>query len=212
MSKDVFTVLDHIDGIEVPGLVFENPVNEFWALIWLKQGLDFLYNQITPFDDSVRQKLNPNGDLTVSVIRDHPAFAGVPKAMLTSAFHWYAMSAYQYVTTVGAISFRQDSGRPKPYVYTEKIIPEVKTFRDKVAAHFAWNTKNKQDSDAERLMSVMPQLGFQDSRLVMGGFTLSLKSGGKTSDSGKMLPWSVIEIHERLRKRYWPSDIVQRQP
>jgi hypothetical protein len=51
-SPDVeFTVLEHIDRIQVPKRVFEEPVNEYWALIWLKQGLDFLYNQVMPFDE-----------------------------------------------------------------------------------------------------------------------------------------------------------------
>ena len=122
-AEDEATVLDHIDGIQVPGRVFEVPANEYWALTCLKQWLDFLYNQVTRYDEEVRLQLNPDGKLEVSVFGNHPALAKVPKAMMTSAFHWYAMSAYQYVSTVGAIAFRQDNKRPLPHDYTEKVIP-----------------------------------------------------------------------------------------
>jgi len=160
----------------------------------------------------VKQRLNPNGELMVNVIGNAPEFAGVPKAMLTSAFHWYAMWAYQYVNTVGTIAYRQDKSREMALKYVERVIPEVKTFRDKVAAHFAWNTKNKNDSDAERSFSIISLMGFQNESFVMGGPTLVRMSAGKVSDSRDMLPWSISKIHGRLRERYWPSDRVTGQP
>jgi len=36
------TILDHIYGIKVPGEVFREPANEYWALLCLRQGLDFM--------------------------------------------------------------------------------------------------------------------------------------------------------------------------
>ncbi len=36
------TVLDHIDNIVVPGDVFAEPVNEYWALVWLREGMEYL--------------------------------------------------------------------------------------------------------------------------------------------------------------------------
>lgn len=39
---------------------------------------------------------------------------------------------------------------------------EVKTFRDKIGAHFAWFTGNKYDNDAERALSIAHLLSFND--------------------------------------------------
>lgn len=41
MTDEVYTVLDYIDNIKVHGDVFKEPHNEYYALICLKDGLDF---------------------------------------------------------------------------------------------------------------------------------------------------------------------------
>ncbi|MEA3224911.1 MAG: hypothetical protein U9Q07_03100, partial [Planctomycetota bacterium] len=76
-----------------------------------------------------------------------PEFEGLPMGLLTCTFHWYAISACQYVRTVGVIAKAHAPERLKPIAYVESIIPEVKIFRDKVAAHFAWASQNKKDND-----------------------------------------------------------------
>ena len=57
--------------------------------------------------------------------------------MVHRYFHWYSISACQYVRTVGAIAYLQDNSRPKPLEYVNSVIPEVKAYRDKVGAHYA---------------------------------------------------------------------------
>jgi hypothetical protein len=49
MSTATVTVLDHIDNITVAGNVFERPVNEYWALTCLRDGLEFLNRQAVRF-------------------------------------------------------------------------------------------------------------------------------------------------------------------
>lgn len=58
------TILDYIKDIRVPGDVFKNPSNEYWALICLKRGLDFLYRQVSQIDSVTQARLNPEGKLT----------------------------------------------------------------------------------------------------------------------------------------------------
>lgn len=207
MTDCDFTVLDHIDNIKVPGRVFAEPANEYWALTCLHQGLAFLYRQAAQYDRLVTNKLNPDGKGKLwTVIGTPPALDDIPKGLLTCAFHWYAISACQYVRTVGAIAYRQDNTCPLPEEYAEKVLPEVVGFRDKVAAHFAGMTRNSRDNEAERLASIMPQLGFSDDSLCVSAYTIRISKGGQVCDSTSIKQWSIPKVHEQLQQRYWPDD------
>jgi len=199
------SILDHIEKITVRGDVFLEPANEYWALICLRDGMEFLYHQARRCDQAAERQVNPTGNLRFSGLGNLPEFKHVPKTLLTCAFHWYAISACQYVRTVGAIAYRDDPTRLLPQEYAESIIPNVIAFRDKVAAHFAWSTYNKRDNDAERLMSILPALAFEDDSFYVGAWTASVRRGGKVSDSGAIQPWSLCKVHETLRMRYWPD-------
>lgn len=199
------TTLDHIDNIIVPGNAFAEPANEYWALVWLHQGMEFLYQQVRRCDEGARQQVNPHGNMRVVCSGNFLGLPQVPQGLLTCAFHWYAISACQYVRTVGAIARRHDNTRPKPLDYTKKVIPEVLTFRDKVAAHFAWCTTNQKDNPAERFSSIIPPLGFQDDSFHVGMLTVHLRQSGKASNSTEIQPWSLSRVHERLCQRYWPE-------
>jgi len=141
-SSETVTVLDHIDKIVVPGNVFHEPANEYWALICLWSGMEFLNKQVASCQEVVRQRVNPEGKLRIQRGGNSPGFEGIPKPLIVCSFHWYAVSACNYVRTVGAIAYRQDTTRPKPPEYVKNVIPEVLPFRDKIAAHFSWSTKH----------------------------------------------------------------------
>lgn len=198
------TTLDFVDKITVPGDPFAEPANEYWALVYLRHGLDYLDRFVCEQEEDVRSKVNPEGKLRVFMLGNPPDLASVPKALLTCAFHWYAISACQYVRTVGAIAWKQDGGWPKPNDYVQQVIPEVLAFRNKVAAHFAGCTQNSKDSEADRLLSILPQLGFVNGCFRVGTMMVSTRTRGKESCSEKM-DWSISEVHKRLQKRYWPQ-------
>jgi hypothetical protein len=204
MSDSSVTFLDHIDNITVPGNVFERPSNEFWALLCLRDGLEFLYRQAVRCDQVAKAGLGLQEGVEFIGIGNVPGLNRVPKTLLTCAFHWYAVSACNYVKVVGAIAYRQDNRRPLPALYVEQVIPEVLAFRDKVAAHFAWATRNSKDNEAERLASVLPPLSFVGQSFEVGAFTVGLVNQGKASSSQTIASWSICAIHERLRNRYWP--------
>lgn len=202
-NQSEYTILDHIDNITVKGLVFQEPTNEYWVLTCLKQGMEFLYRQAKHCDNDVKQIVNPNGDIKYQGSGNLPEFQNIPKALLTCSFHWYAISACNYVRTIGAIAYKQASTIPKPKDYVEKVIPEVLTFRDKVAAHIVWASKNKKDNDAERLLSILPPLVFINNSFHVGAITSTMRKSGKIS-TAEAKPWSICNIHEELQKRYWP--------
>ncbi len=202
MSEATTTILDHIEGISVPGDVFVKPANEYWALVWLNQGMEFLYHQASRCDQTVLKQIPP--DSYFETFGNSPFFDAVPKALLTASFHWYAMSAYQYALIVGAIAHRQDNARPIPPHYVRQVMPDVLAFRDKVAAHFAWAKNHDKDNAAERLASILPQLGFIGSSFHMPPYTVAVTEGEKHSTSESLVPWSICRVHERLRERYWP--------
>jgi hypothetical protein len=199
------TILDHIDNIVIPGNVFAEPVNEYWALLWLRQGMEYLYHQVRQCDEAARQQVNPNGNVRFAGSGNFPAFQQIPQGLLTCAFHWYAISACQYVGTVGAVAYTHDSNRPEARGYLKIVIPEVLAFRDKVAAHFAWWVGDNRDNPAERFASIIPPLVFQEDSFQVGALAVYLRKGGQSSNSKTIQPWSLSRVHERLRKRYWPD-------
>ena len=203
--SEVCTVLDYIDDIKVPGDVFGTPANEYWGLIYLREGLDFLAQQVGKCEATVRERVNPMGNLNVIAFGTLPEFQGLPMGLLTCAFHWYAISACQYVRTVGVIAKSHDPENCRPVTYVERVIPEVKMFRDKVAAHFAWGSRNKKDNDAERVASIIPSLIWSDDNFVVSGHKVVIRGDDNVTDSEGITPWSVSVVHRRLRDRYWRS-------
>ncbi len=205
MTDVLSTVLDHIENIKVPGDVFKEPGNEYYALIYLHDGLEFLYHQAARIDEVAKQQLNPQDKLQIMNFGNIPELNQIPQTLLTCAFHWYAISACQYVRLVGAIAYRQDNSRLPSLQYVKNVIPEVLTFRDKIAAHFSWSTKHGQDNDAERIASILPQLTFINDSYYVSAFTVAIQKSGKASTSKEIKPWSICKVHQQLRKRYWPS-------
>src|SRR5262249_48641402 len=153
--------LDYIDGISVPGDVFSEAPNEYGALLYLRAGLIFLARQASKCDQLARERLNPTGTAEVLSFGNSPRLRDIPLGLLSCCFHWYAVSACQYVRTVGAIAYQLDPTRPRPRAYVERVIPEVLSFRNKVAAHFAWTSTDERDNEAERAMSVIPAVTFE---------------------------------------------------
>ena len=204
-EKTKKTILDHIDNIVVPGDVFREAANEYWALFCLTKGLFCINNYVLSFEKSVIDRLKSKNMKEAFLSGNSPEFEGIPLDILTCFFHWYAVSACQYVKTIGAIASLQNNDRSLPPEYVKSVIPEVLTFRDKVAAHFAWTTKHSQDNEAERIASIMPPVSFSNDAFFVGMWTVSLSKNGKSTNSSTIKPWSITKIHRRLCERYWPK-------
>ena len=207
-DNQVHTVLDHIDQIKVPGDVFREPANEYWALVYLSEGLRSLARQVVKCEAIVRKRLNSGGTIRLFSYGNMREFNGLPMGLLTCTFQWYAISACQYVRTVGRIAKSQIPDGPDPLAYVNEVIPDVKVFRDKVAAHFAWSTSNRKDSDAERMASILPNLAWVDNRFAIGGWSVYLPKGNGVVEPGEIPSWSVSAVHECLSKRYWNGTVA----
>jgi hypothetical protein len=201
MTTENITVIDYIDNTTVKGKPFDEPSNEYFALVCLKDGLNHLYDFAKQCDEMCLSQLNPKN--TYFLYGNNPEVKNIPYPMLTCAFQWYAVTACQYVETVGKIAFNQDNTRPGPKMYLNSVIPEVKIYRDKVAAHFAWLTKNENDSEAERLASILPQVSFYNDSFYVGALKVTLSIKSKTTTSNEIQPWSIVKIHDTLTARYW---------
>lgn len=199
------TVLDHVENLVVAGTPFKRPANEYWALLCQQRGLSAIKG-FAEACDQIAKKAIPNNAAKFFGMGNLPGTEGVDRQLLSCCFEWYAISACQYVRLIGAIVFGA-AANPGQEVdkYTNRVIPNVRAFRDKVAAHYAWATKNSRDNDAEREASVMPTITVIDGKFHAAGMTLHLTRGGRSSSSASLKPWSICDVHRSLARRYWPE-------
>jgi len=80
------------------------------------------------------------------------------------------------------------------------MIADIYWFRNKIAAHFA--RACNQDTEADRVASVLYQVGYDNGRFWAPVWKLSLRRKGIKSASSNEEPWSITETHEALMQRY----------
>lgn len=193
------TTLDFIDNISVPSNVFEPAGNEYSALMDLRVGMQHLYDNVRACDEFVRQRINPDGTMKCQVLGNHPSLAGANQPMISCSFHWYALAACQYVKIIGCIA-RENGSNLLPAEYVKQVIPDVLVYRNKVAAHYAWTSPDKRDTQVQNELSKLPSLRFMNTAFHVGGLTLN-----RNGETATFPEWSIQSVHARLRKRYWPE-------
>lgn len=106
---------------------------------------------------------------------------------------------------IGWIARSLDETRPTPADYLQQVMPRIRTFRDKFAAHFAGAMEHGFDSPAERTLSVLPPIDYQRGYFVATPNVLIRAEADTlaTSSSDAVLPWSLTVAHLQLGKRYW---------
>ena len=92
-------ILDYVDRLELQDEDLERYFNEIRSLNYLSQGLSFLDAQVQKIEATVIEKLPKN--LQVSVFGHHPDLAEVPQDLIACAFHWYSVTACNYVKLIG---------------------------------------------------------------------------------------------------------------
>lgn len=210
-------ILDHIDGITLTDELAKKHFNELQSRRHLSQGLAFLYQQVKAIEAKAVQQINNQEHLSRMPPEVREAFAGkdvryfsggndpmlawLPKGLITCFFHWYAVSLCNYVRLIGHLSKQTDPEGPSPAAYVESVVPEVKWFRDKVAAHFARAANSTHDCEADQDLSVMYAISFLDGRFFAGGWILTKWSKDERSEAG-CEGWSLTQTHEQLAQRY----------
>ena len=120
-----------------------------------------------------------------------------PRGLVACAFHWYAVSACNYVSLTGwlahgeAISDRVRKQKVKKYV--QEVLGAVEAWRNKVGAHFALVYPFDEDSPADRASSVSFPIAFVDGSF--SAHAVRLKDRAKyrdnpvASDDSSIAPW-----------------------
>lgn len=195
-------IRDHIENFELSDEVLGQHLNEAQSLQYLIEGLDWLYRQIKDVERVVLSRIHPGVKLVA--MGNDPFTAGLPKPLVTCSFHWYAVSACNFVRLLGWLHRKADSTAKSPLEYVRGVLPEVYPWRNKIAAHFARSSDSHQDSEAERLASVLAPVGFCNDAFYASSMTVHVRKGGVSSSSKSLRPWSLTKVHEALRARYWP--------
>ena len=194
-------ILDHQTKIDVPDEVLGKYRNECNRLGAIRSGLSFLHGQMARWEGHVGSLVDSEKVKFFSFGND-PLLKQFPMPLIECIFNWYAVSACNFVRLIGWIASQEGACSLTPTEYVESVIPEVKTFRDKVAAHFA-RTANI-DGHADRQLSVFPQVGLSDGFFKVGIMNLATRSDGDVSTSSEMC-WGITQTHLELAHRYWPG-------
>ena len=192
--------LDYVDNLQLKDDDAEKRGNELNSLRYLARGLWFLNEQVSKIETQVAAKM-PNGK-RVFHFGNSPDLEGIPQDLVACAFHWYAVTACNYVKMVGWLANNGDSKNAKEYI--DRVLPAVHLWRHKVAAHFAIIDPRKDDNAADLAMSVIFPVSYDNDAFYTGSFILTKSAGGKQSTSRQDMRWSLTQTHKELIPRYWP--------
>jgi len=202
-SEEIAKTLDYIENFTLSREDLDKYFNELNSLRYLSEGLSFLYKQVKKVEATVTKRIDPK-TLVFSYGND-PLMAGVPLGLIACSFHWYSVSVCNYALLVGWIRHTIDPNLPLPRNYVESLIPDVKAWRDKVAAHFSRASHDSRDNLAEQEVSVFPPIGFYGDAFYAAPMILAIRKNGKKSTSESLKEWSLTKTHEQLQPRYWPT-------
>jgi len=213
-------ILDYVDKIGLPDDMKHTSFNELQTLDSLWKGMCFVYDLAVEIEHKANQKIKDRAFLQnmpskarkaiegkeikyISYGRA-PTFEGLDKGLLYSFFQWYAISACNYIRLVGYLVQQVNPNSQTINDYIQKVIPEVKWFRDKIAAHPVRASKDndKRDNEAERRASVLYQIGFENGRFMAPVWKVHCIMEGEQITSRNPDPWSITETHEKLVRRY----------
>ena len=202
-------IIDYEDSLCVPDKCLEQHHNELGSLRYLAVGLDFLYRQTRQIEAVLVDELDKSSKSGKYSRHQYGYFIGIPELnratqdLVACAFDWYSVTACNYARLAGWLAYGGDSEAAIQYV--DRVMPHVKTWRDKVGAHFARTSPRKKDTEADLAVSVIPHLSFEDGTFYVGSLTLSVASERGMSSSAPMRR-SLTETHMRLSSRYsWPT-------
>jgi hypothetical protein len=214
-------ILDHIEMLDFPDDKVERYGNEFQSLRNLSQGLSLLYESTRRIEQKAKEQIKDGSvlesmppevrksfegkDIRYFSVGNDPSLAWLNKGLLYSFFQWYSVSACNYVRLIGWLSLQENIQMQSPLQYVNLVIPNVLWFRNKIAAHFARASNNGRDTEADRVASVLYQVGFDNGRFYASIWKVSIRRKSEKSTSSNEAAWSITETHEGLIKRFKPK-------
>ncbi|MBF0216124.1 MAG: hypothetical protein HQL30_03905 [Candidatus Omnitrophica bacterium] len=198
-------IIDYIDNIKID--LLKLPMKNLHAINYLPNGL-FRLAVMTKVDEGENISQDPSVKQFVMMPCVDP--------LISCAFHWFSTSLVNYVRLVGLIKVLSsnswtttDISNNKKHIkaqcdnYVETVIPEIKLWRNKIAAHFAATDPYENDNYGTLEQSVMNNVCSFKTRYYVNVFKFV------TNGEESTLPmWSVTETYENLRSRYWPESTI----
>ena len=197
--------IDHVEGFVLSP---DQTNSRYWELqtldtLWL--GLEHLYANVKSAQESGQVRTNPLGPLFFD--NGDPKTAGdLPVPLIVCWFHWYAVSACNYVGAVGRIA--RDAGLTEltPRKYVEHVVPAVLHWRHKVAAHLAISNPQADDIGAMEGLCVVNHLSSQGGTLQVSGLRVRSQKLDEPETSAEIKGWALARVHVELQQRYRPGD------
>jgi len=189
-------ILDYVDNLELPDNELEKHNYAKNALARLSEGLDWINQELTKYEVVARQEARKeNIQLAVSggILENRPL------GIISCAFQWYAVSMFNYAQLVGWLIYKDKMLVKK---YTNRIMPKITKYRNKVAAHFAFADPRQDDNESTLTSSVMTNIIYFEGRFYAGAISPSTINT-KNVDESALESWSVTLAHEHLSKRFW---------
>ena len=107
-----------------------------------------------------------------------------------------------------------DEDKTKAFKYLDRLLPEVRLWRNKIGAHFTRSSPTTKDNEADQQLSVMNPIEYHSGSFHAGSavFAIFSSSGvNAISNSKQSMMWSLTETHEKLTARYWPEKADQKE-
>ncbi len=213
---------DHIENLTFPVDQFHN---EFQAFRTLGSGALHVARQVWEIEQ--REKLRRGTAVITFAGTDLPPQIA---DLIPNLFAWFCINTCNLARTVGFIRAvgvgivdRETLGEAQSQATLRKAINEyldgipeiepVKVWRNKVAAHPAFTAPeskgtNKDSYSFLELTSIYP-VNWMSDRFTVGGTFIRRSFVDGTIEDAKLPQWSVTEITESLRRRYWPNFAFQ---
>jgi hypothetical protein len=193
-------ILDYIDHLEFDAESENYLFDAQETLGRLSQGLYWLFEEVNIIEQEVRKKANEK-DVLIDLV--HGILDETPIAWLSCAFQWYSVSVYNYCRLVGYLASSEKNFAAQ---YPQRVIPNVITYRHKIAAHLAITKPYSDDNLSDIRASVNTKIIFARGRLRAGAISeIFTGEDGKAIKPNHRTSWSLVNTHNRLIPRYWPN-------
>ena len=100
-------VIDHIANLKLSDEQEKGHFNKLRSLAYLATGLRFLYEQVQRVEADVIKRLPKDKQLVI--FGNAPEMQGINQDLVACAFHWYAVTACNYVKMVGWLANNGDT-------------------------------------------------------------------------------------------------------
>ena len=211
-------ILDHVEGWEVSEDDF---FNEIRALEALRAGLLEITVSVWHAEEPIRQRERAEG-AQISFYGNAPDLDPWMRQLLPCFFHWYGVSVCNYARLVGYVKsveaehvskelLQQGNQREfervrkacDHYVNSLPELQEVRTWRNKVAAHFAITSPHRKDDPMTLEASVIYPVTYSGGRFRVSELALARAYEDGTKQESDLPEWSLTKTQENLSERYW---------